>query len=526
MQSKHAILLVLLPGFLAASSGEMGYLPVLQSAFVPHSCPPQLASLCMRRRSTTSPCSRKRRYLHRSSLDMGLFDLDFELRWDQKKPLPGPREFELWLDVRPSTLRTAQDRLQDADAAAQSVNAILNMAGRGNPRVGNWVLPPQGQSAIRNVRGPEDGMKKGGAAEEAVFIMSRLYEELLGAGPLLKKCCKGPPVQGILFDYRNVPTKVIGDLPCVTALRDGRLVDVSGDEIGRDLRVSNAMSMLAEAQRYVGQRRYIFIEDVIYGEDPVLRPMLIDEICERGVNNAMLEQTRVLTSVKNIQDLTEGVLLLQYGKEFLRCIGGDRAHIQDLRNKGFLSEDDYAEIQQRGWLPPVLSTEEFDAAGLEREVKRKAEEGRREVQEESEAEEARKAASPWQQTLLFAAAPKQQPADEDLLASDAAPVEDVVHALVLPPDEELWAAALALRAGEMWEREPVEPLSLLFPKELGGVPERLEKHARDAMLRIEKKLEVWEARRERNVAAMRSKQTWSTQGKTKGVDFDKDGRVP
>ena len=29
---------------------------------------------------------------------MGLFDLDWDLRWEQKKPLPPAREFELWLD--------------------------------------------------------------------------------------------------------------------------------------------------------------------------------------------------------------------------------------------------------------------------------------------------------------------------------------------------------------------------------------------------------------------------------------------
>ena len=31
----------------------------------------------------------------------------------------------------------------------------------------------------------------------------------------------------------------------------------------------------------------------------------------------------------------------------------------------------------------------------------------------------------------------------------------VRHALVLPPDEELWAAALALRAGEVWAERTV-----------------------------------------------------------------------
>ena len=46
------------------------------------------------------------------------------------------------------------------------------------------------------------------------------------------------------------------------------------------------------------------------------------------------------------QDLTEGVLLMQYGKEFLRCIHADRAHVEDLRNRGYLSELDYTRLER------------------------------------------------------------------------------------------------------------------------------------------------------------------------------------
>ena len=41
---------------------------------------------------------------------MGIFDFDVELRWEQMQPLSAPREFELWLDVRPSAVSTVQDR--------------------------------------------------------------------------------------------------------------------------------------------------------------------------------------------------------------------------------------------------------------------------------------------------------------------------------------------------------------------------------------------------------------------------------
>ena len=36
-------------------------------------------------------------------------------------------------------------------------------------------------------------------------------------------------------------------------------------QVGRDLRVANPLSMLAEAERYIGQTPYLFIEDVVYG---------------------------------------------------------------------------------------------------------------------------------------------------------------------------------------------------------------------------------------------------------------------
>jgi hypothetical protein len=46
----------------------------------------------------------------------------------------------------------------------------------------------------------------------------------------------------------------------------------------------------------------------------------------------------------------------------------------------------------------------------------------------------------------------QTDSDQDLasLQLDGLQADEIKHALVLPPDEELWAAALALRAGDMW----------------------------------------------------------------------------
>ena len=37
--------------------------------------------------------------------------------------------------------------------------------------------------------------------------------------------------------------------------------------------------------------------------------------------------------------------MLQYGKEWLRTINGDREHIENLRNKGLMSEDDYQKAE-------------------------------------------------------------------------------------------------------------------------------------------------------------------------------------
>jgi len=47
---------------------------------------------------------------------MGIFDGDFELRWEQKAPPPAAIDFELWLDVRPSAVRTVEDRRTERKA--------------------------------------------------------------------------------------------------------------------------------------------------------------------------------------------------------------------------------------------------------------------------------------------------------------------------------------------------------------------------------------------------------------------------
>jgi hypothetical protein len=223
-------------------------------------------------------------------------------------------------------------------------------------------------------------------------------------------------------------------------------------QVGRDLRVANPLSMLAEAERYVGQVQYFFVEDVVYGDQAVLRPMLIDEICSRGSNNARGQQTKVLVSVKNIQDLTEGVLLLQHRKEFLKCIGGDRESVEDLRNRGYLSEEDYEEVVRRGWLPPVLTLDMQDPRMIEREAARKADDGVEELRLQREEEEQKQSSSRWVQNSLFPLGSDQTDSDQDLasLQLDGLQADEIKHALVLPPDEELWAAALALRAGDMW----------------------------------------------------------------------------
>ena len=62
--------------------------------------------------------------------------------------------------------------------------------------------------------------------------------------------------------------------------------------MGRDLRVSNVLSMLAEAEQHIGQCSYVFVEDVVYGDRAVLRPILIDELCTRG--RCVCARTRVI----------------------------------------------------------------------------------------------------------------------------------------------------------------------------------------------------------------------------------------
>jgi len=96
--------------------------------------------------------------------------------------------------------------------------------GLGDPRSGGWGFPAK-KSGDQPPRGT------GEPSEEAARVIAQLYLALRGAGPLLKKCCPGPPVQGLVFDYRNVPTRAVGELPCVTSLRDGRLVDLEGHEV-------------------------------------------------------------------------------------------------------------------------------------------------------------------------------------------------------------------------------------------------------------------------------------------------------
>ena len=93
-------------------------------------------------------------------------------------------------------------------------NLLLRL--QGDPGNGGWSFPPR----------PSEE-----PAEEAARVMARLYEGLRDAGPLLKKCCPKPPVQGLLFDYRNVPTRGVGDLQIVAALRDGSMIGVSGHSV-------------------------------------------------------------------------------------------------------------------------------------------------------------------------------------------------------------------------------------------------------------------------------------------------------
>ena len=281
--------------------------------------------------SLENGCCRSRNQ-QRQAPAMGIFDLDFEVRWDQQAPLRPPSDFELWLDVRPSTVRTIQDRqaAEQAGKKPSAVDVILSRMGIGDPLIEGWGFQPKRGGDAAEVRDTgARGLPKGEAAEEAAQVMARLYEELRGAGPLLKKCCPGPPVQGLVFDYRCIPTRGVGDLPLVSLLRDGGVVGLSGESAGRDLRVSNPMSMLAEAVEYMSmslpeQRQYLFIEDVVYANQPVLRPILIDELCTRGSASARGQQTKVLTSVKNIQVLSLLALLVQsytYGR-LMSCVPG------------------------------------------------------------------------------------------------------------------------------------------------------------------------------------------------------------
>lgn len=158
--------------------------------------------------------------LTRTALGMGLFDLDFEVRWEQKVPLKASSHFDLWLDVRPSTVLTIQDR-----------RAREERLHRGDPRegAGGWSFPQEGGDSATDKAELD-------AAEEAARIMKRLYEEMRGAGPLLKKCCPDAPVQGLVFDYRNTPARSVGKIPLVTVMRDGSLADVSGEAV-RELRI-------------------------------------------------------------------------------------------------------------------------------------------------------------------------------------------------------------------------------------------------------------------------------------------------
>jgi len=417
--------------------------------------------LCARARAAFAPAPAMRpapaRRSHRRhmAVEMGPFDPIFELRREQKAPLRPPAEFELWLDVRPPTVGAVSGRHPSRGGR------------QGGPATGRgWEFPAESRSD--NAAGGR--LPRDGAAEDAARVMAGLYARLRERGPLLRKCSPGPPVQGLVFDYRNAPSRAVGDLPLITVLRHGALADSSGDEVGRDLRVSNPMSMLAEAERHFGQARHIFVEDVMYGERPVLRPMLIHELCARGSEGARAQQTQILTSVKNIQDLTEGVLLLQYREDFLRGIGGDRDHIEDLRNKRHISEEDYAEIERLGLLPPLLDAEADATTALDRLLDRKTQEGRDELLAQYKADAKAKADSPWQQTSLFPETPREAPIGDpgEAVAVAGGRESSVRHVLVLPPDGDLWAAALALRAGDMWGWEPIEPLSLLFPKERGG----------------------------------------------------------
>ena len=139
---------------------------------------------------------------------MGIFDFDVKLRWEQEQPLPPPRELELWLDVRPSAVSTVRDRR-------------LREEGRGDPLSGGWSFPSRSGGSGAT----------GEAAEEAARVMAQLYERMRDAGPLLQKCCPEPPVQGLVFDYRSVPTRGVGDLPLVVSLTDGRMVGVSGETV-------------------------------------------------------------------------------------------------------------------------------------------------------------------------------------------------------------------------------------------------------------------------------------------------------
>ena len=191
--------------------------------------------------------------------------------------------------VRPSTVRAVADRQAQAEGLAPQTF----VAGEGGAaRVDGRASPAESQAAgTRGRDAGEDGCRDGGGAEGAevaVAVLARLYAGLVEAGPVLRQCCPEAPVQGLLFDHRNAPTRAVEGLPCVTVLRDGRLVDVEGGAVGRDLGVDNPMVMLAQAERALGGGGggggggYLFIEDVLYGDDPKLRPMLIEEVCTLG----------------------------------------------------------------------------------------------------------------------------------------------------------------------------------------------------------------------------------------------------
>ena len=73
-------------------------------------------------------------------------------------------------------------------------------------------------------------------------------------------------------------------------------------------------------------------------------------------------------------------------------------------------------------------------------------------------------------------------------------------------------------------QDPIEPLSLLFPKEKGGVPPHVLKHAENAAHQMQRNLDLWEAQFDKMVEQIRKKQSWSSDGKIKGIDLDDSWR--